>query len=206
MKTVILARAPDGKLGEAWPGFLSCRPWAAQASRIAVQVGMPSTPAPAEAPEPPLYDAVIELWSDTPLPLAADRELAARALLDIRASQELVAKGTAPAVVGVTPGLSQLSFIAALPGLAPAEYLRHWGEHIPLATAIHVGMDRYVQDRLSAGEAGWFGMAHLHFPDDAALRDGLFRSAEDVAVITDDVAEFVGEYATMLAIEHVVKS
>lgn len=49
-------------------------------------------------------------------------------------------------------------------------------------------------------------MAHLHFTDEAALRDGLFRSADDIAIIAADVAEFVQDYATMLAIEHVFKA
>ncbi len=197
MKSVILLNGVADHL----PAALAAQPWAERASRIVVQLA-----APAQA-EPPIYDAIVEIWSDAPIVLdgmAADWDR-----IDIRSSQEVIGKAadrTAP--VGVSPGLSQLSFIQAIDGLPRAEIERHWDEHIPLARDIHVGMDRYVQDRLSAAPEGarpWFGMAHLHFPSADALRDGLFRSPDDVAVIGADVAEFVSDYATMLAIEHVVK-
>ena len=209
MKTVLLLREA-GDLS-ALPNLIAARPWAAQAGRIAVQVGMA---APVEAggdPVPPLYDAVVEIWSDAPVAdaIAAD-PLFIAIKTDVRTSQEVVGKpdagpgsGTSP--MGVTPGLSQLSFIRALDDLPRSEIERHWQEHIPLAKAIHVGMNRYVQDRLSPADP-WFGMAHLHFPSEAALRGGLFRTPEDIAVIGADVAEFVSDYATMLAIEHVVKA
>lgn len=160
---------------------------------------------------PPHYDAILELWSDEPLGdrVASDAALVDDWQLDIRTSDEVVGKeGRGQAPAGATPGLSQLSFIHKIDAMPHAEAERHWSEHIPLASAIHVGMERYVQDRLSAGAADaepWFGMAHLHFPNEAALRDGLFRTPEDVETITADVAEFVSTYATMLAIEHVVK-
>jgi len=70
-------------------------------------------------------------------------------------------------------------------------------------------MNRYVQDRLAPGADGaapWFGMAHLHFPDEAALRDGLFRTPADIEAIIADVAEFVSNHVTMLATEHVIKA
>ena len=212
VKTVLLLREA-GDLS-ALPNLIAARPWAAQAGRIAVQVGMA---APVEAggdPVPPLYDAVVEIWSDAPVAdaIAAD-PLFIAIKTDVRTSQEVVGKpgagpGSGAAPMGVTPGLSQLSFIRALDDLPRSEIERHWQEHIPLAKAIHVGMNRYVQDRLSPGgvdASPWFGMAHLHFPDETALRDGLFRSADDIAVITADVAEFVADHATMLAVEHIVK-
>lgn len=208
-KTVVLARARDADAG----GF---RRWlladhapqhlAPLADRLALQLAMP------DADDAPPYDAVIELWSAAPLgeAITADEALASRAILDVRASEEVIAKderdGTA---IGATPGVSQLSFTRPIAGMAREETLRHWSEHIPLAREIHVGMNRYVQDRLAPGAEGaepWFGMAHLHFPDEAALRDGLFRTPEDIEAITADVAEFVGGYATMLAVEHVIKA
>ena len=153
---------------------------------------------------PPVYDAVIELWSDAAVDaddLRTDWEQ-----VELCSSTQVVGKAEkeTPAV-GITPGLSQLSFIRAIADLPRREVERHWDEHIPLACEVHVGMNRYVQDRF-APPARWFGMAHLHFPSQAALRDGLFRTPEDIAVIGADVAEFVSDYATMLAIEHVVKA
>lgn len=208
-KTVVLARARDADAG----GF---RHWlltehapqrlASLADRVVLQL---ATPGPDEAPP---YDAVIELWSDTSLvtAIAADETLAAHAELDIRASEEVIAKDERDGIaIGATPGLSQLSFTQPIAGMAHEETLRHWSEHIPLARAIHVGMNRYVQDRLAPGTDGtvlWFGMAHLHFPNKAALRDGLFRTPQDIEAITADVAEFVSGHATMLAVEHVIKA
>lgn len=205
MKRVILLRGPRSGTVDAAPAWAAAQPWAADATRIVVHVGFPA-PAEADGPAlPPAYDAVIELWSDTALAIDADRLRADWMQADIHISTEVVGKPAArPMQTGATPGLSQLSFIRAIDGLPRAEVERHWDEHIPLAREIHVGMDRYVQDRLSPADP-WFGMAHLHFPSEAALREGLFRSPEDVAVIGADVAEFVSDYATMLAIEHVVK-
>ncbi|WP_313808466.1 EthD family reductase [Sphingobium sp.] len=209
MKSIVLMRARGDGLPPDLSRLLAERPWAGKASRIVVHCGM-AAPAETGGPAvPPIYDAVAEIWSDAPIGLEADGLLIGLASLDIRMSREVVGKaGDGPAPVGVTSGLSQLSFIRAKPGMLRSEVERHWDEHIPLACEVHVGMNRYVQDRLSAGEGDaepWFGMAHLHFPDEAALRDGLFRTPEDVAVISADVAEFVDDYATMLAIEHVVK-
>lgn len=207
MKTVILLAKPES--AAALPALLAARSWPDEASRIAVHVGLPA-PVEADGPAvPPIYDAVVEIWSDAPIDLAADGVLAGWGTVDIRSSQAVIGKAPGNAApTGITPGLSQLSFIQAIDGMPRAEIERHWDEHIPLACAIHVGINRYVQDRLSPASADarpWFGMAHLHFPDEAALRDGLFRTPDDIAVISADVAEFVRDYATMLAIEHVVK-
>ncbi|KEQ54404.1 hypothetical protein [Sphingobium chlorophenolicum] len=195
MKSVILLRGP--RTAQSPARWAMIQPWAMAAERIVVHVGLP-------APVPPVYDAVIELWSDAAVD--ADSFRADWDQAEVRSSTQVVGKPAAePLSVGVTPGLSQLSFIRAIDGLPRTEVERHWDEHIPLACEIHVGMNRYVQDRLSPA-APWFGMAHLHFPSEAALRDGLFRSAEDIAVIGADVAEFVSDYATMTAIEHIVKA
>lgn len=212
MKTVILMRGHANADTPSLPELLAQQSWAAQVQRIVVQVGMPAPVEQDAVPVPPIYDAVAEIWSDAPVAdvIAANPVLSAGWTLDIRTSHEVVGKaGSGPAPLGVTPGLSQLSFIRAIEGMACAETERHWDEHIPLACAIHVGMNRYIQDRLSSGDNGarpWFGMAHLHFPDASALCDGLFRGPEDMVLIGADVAEFVSDHATMLAIEHVVKA
>lgn len=208
MKTLVMLAGPADGAAAALPGLLATCRWAAEASRIVVHIGQP---APVEADGPPvapIYDAVMEIWSEAPPALADDPALAGWTIRDARASNEVIGKaGDGPPPQGVTPGLSQLSFIRAMNGMPREETERHWQEHIPLAREIHVGMNRYVQDRLADGAPGaWFGMAHLHFPSAAALRDGLFRSPEDIGVITADVAEFVSDHATMLAIEHVVKA
>lgn len=210
MKTVIFLRAREQAARAFLLSMLVDRPWVDMASRIVVQMGV-TTPANPGGEMGPHYDAVVELWSDEPLVglLWADSVFSEVWRLDVRMSQEVVGKaGNGHAPVGVTPGLSQLSFIRKIEAMPDAEAQRHWSEHVPRACAIHVGMERYVQDRLSTGAAGaepWFGMAHLHFPNEAALRDGLFRTPADVEAITADVAEFISDFATMLAVEHVVK-
>jgi len=210
MKTVVALRAHGGAQISNLPAMLRERPWAAQASRIAVHLGMPAPTAAGGPPLPPPYDVVIELWSDEWLDIAEDAVLAALGTLEVYDSREVIGKaGEGRPPVGATPGLSQLSFIQAIDGMPRGESERHWDEHIPLACDIHVGMSRYVQNRLSPAGPGarpWFGMAHLHFPDEAALRQGLFRTPEDIRVITEDVAEFVSDHITMLATEHVVKA
>ncbi|KKW91918.1 EthD domain-containing protein [Sphingobium chungbukense] len=204
MKRIILLRGPRSALAASAPEWAKAQGWATAAERIVVHVGLEAPVDDGGAAVPPVYDAVIELWSDAPCDadsLRSDWEQA-----EVRSSTQIVGKPSEyPLAVGISPGLSQLSFIRAIEGLPRTEVERHWGEHIPLACEIHVGMNRYVQDRLSPPDP-WFGMAHLHFPSEAALRDGLFRSAEDIAVITADVAEFVSDYATMVAIEHIVKA
>lgn len=173
---------------------------------LTVQVGVPDL-----SGQPPRYEAVLEIWGADVA--SADsliiEPLTDRFAVDLYFAEELVAKPAAsPPAVGITPGISSLSFIKAKPALSRAEALRHWSEHAPLACAIHWGMTRYVQNRFQRRDgatSGWFGMAHLHFPDAAASREGLFRTAEDRAAITADVAEFVDEYATMLAVEHVIR-
>ena len=209
MKRIILLKGPRAEARAGAPEWARRQPWAAHAARLAVHVGL-AAPEGAHGPlSDSAYDAVVEIWTDASLEITAEHLRADWQDVDVRASTEVIGKPPArPVPVGVTPGLSQLSFIRAREGLSRAEVERHWDEHIPLACAIHVGMNRYVQDRLSAAADDarpWFGMAHLHFPDEAALRDGLFRSPQDVEVISADVAEFVDDYATMLAIEHVVK-
>ena len=209
MKTVVLLKGAGSEQVDALPQQLNAQPWSSGAMRIAVHLGMPSPAVPDGPSIAPVYDAIVEIWSDAPLQIDAVNLPGDWDILDVRVSQEVIGKPAERiAPVGITPGISQLTFIEKLDGMARSEAERHWTEHIPLANAIHVGMNRYVQDRLSPpadGAKPWFGMAHLHFPDEAAMRDGMFTTPEDVSVITADVGEFVQSYATMLAVEHVIK-
>jgi len=203
MKYVILLQGPTSTAAAHVANWVGVQRWADAAMRVIVHAGLPTPIEPGGPAMPPAYNAVIELWTDTAP--AQDDFVAHWDQVHVRTSTQVIGKpSAAPVTAGVTPGLSQLSFIRAIHGLPRADVERHWDEHIPLALQIHVGMNRYVQDRLSPPDP-WFGMAHLHFPHEAALRDGLFRDDRDIAVITADVAEFVAHHATMLAIEHVVK-
>lgn len=206
MKSVALLRASRS---DAMPWLLEHAARSsfggAGAPRTTVHVGVPD-----QSGQPPHYDAVLEVWRDID---GAHEDmidsLTGRFVVDRYAAKELVAKpAVLPATVGITPGIASLSFIRPKQALSRTEVLRHWSEHVPLACEIHWGMTRYIQNRFEARDGtttGWFGMAHLHFPDAATLRDGLFRTAEDRAAIATDVAEFVDDYATMLAVEHVIR-
>ena len=209
-KIVALVRSRESDLGPWLLDNLAARPWAEKAVRLAVQIGCAG---PDDAPdrEPPPYDAVIECWGDPSLAeqVVRDAALFARAVLDVRGSEEIVAKGSVPTLAGRSPGISQLTFLKGRADLPRSALLARWSQHAPLAIEVHVGMDRYVQDHFTPAEANdsdWFGMAHLHFPDDLSLRDGLFRTEGDIARIGTDVAGFVGCHATMHAAEYVLKA
>ena len=204
MKRVILLRGPRSATAASSPEWTGAQLWTKAAERAVVHVGQQAPIEEGGPLVPPVYDAVIELWSDAAFD--ADSLRSDWEQVEVCSSTQVVGKASPePLAVGVTPGLSQLSFIRAIADLPRQEVERHWIEHIPLACEIHVGMNRYVQDRFSPSSP-WFGMAHLHFPSEAALRGGLFRTPEDIAVIRADVVEFVSDYSTMLAVEHVVKA
>lgn len=206
MKTVMLVREAERGALVDLPARLTGWKRLGEVDRLVVHLATADPRAPDVAT---VYDAAIELFGERRLADVLCGDLLEGHVVEAHGSREVFGKGcdTLPGP-GIVPGFSQLSFIRPLPGMSCADVERHWSEHIPLAVAIHVGMTRYVQDRFDeAGKtgAGWFGMAHLHFPDADVLRNGLFRTPEDVAAITEDVAEFVADHATMLAIEHVVK-
>lgn len=208
-KFVLLMRSREADLGPWLLEHLAARPWAAKALRLVAQIAC-SGPGGAGDQKPSLYDAVIECWGDSSLApdIARDAGLSERAVLDLRVSEELVVKGGVPTTMGPSPGVSQLTFLEGRADLPRSTWLARWAQHARLAIEVHVGMDRYVQDRLVPSTmkgADWFGMAHLHFPDERALREGLFRTEGDVARIGADVAGFVGGHATMLAAEYVLK-
>lgn len=113
--------------------------WLETAAQVVVHIALPTPVEPGGAPQPPVYDAVAEIWSDTPIVADAFGGGWDRAI--VRASTPVVGKPPPVEVeLGITPGLSQLSFIRAIDGMASAEVERHWDEHIPLARDIHVGM------------------------------------------------------------------
>lgn len=167
-KTVVLARARSDD-AEDFRNWLLTRHaphrLAPLAERLVLQLAIPGPDGAA-----PLYDAVIELWSAAApgAALMVDEALAARAILDICGSEEIVPKDERRSIAtGVTPGLSQLSFTQPIAGMAREQTRRHWCEHIPLACEIHFGMNRYVQDRLTPGaedSAPWFGNARACGP------------------------------------------
>jgi hypothetical protein len=74
--------------------------------------------------------------------------------------------------------------------------------------SIHHGATRYVQSwlekPLTPGAPAHAGVAILRFPSMEVMASGLFRSAEDVATIEQDVSEFVDASHVMYTTETVV--
>jgi len=218
MKRLVLARARDDRARAAFRDWLrtdfdaAAGPAIGAAQAAAVMIADAASPFPDAGDEAghPLYDAVIEIWSDAAIALPV---LAARADLIAVAVEARIGAGTgdadATAAPGRTPGTALLSFCSALPGAPRAETLRHWREHVPLACEIHHGMTRYVQNVILAGPTPampWFGMAHLQFPSFNRVPQDLFRSAADVATIEADVADFIATSPVMFATRHVLKA
>jgi hypothetical protein len=168
--------------------------------------------ADAEAPEPPYYLAVLEMWSEglsTELAEAVRQSMSAgHADVSVYRANENVPKGASPGTDAVAPhGVNLMAVWDGKPGLSAAELQRHWQEHIPLAVAIHHGADRYVQswlaEPLTADAPPHRGVASLRFANLAAIAGGLFRNAEDVQFITNDVAEFIQTTHVMYTTEQV---
>lgn len=82
---------------------------------------------------------------------------------------------------------------------------RHWDEHIPLAVEIHHKALRYRQfrfiEKLSADAPDYVGFAVLDFASPEDLRTGLYRDKADMAVLADDIADFIARSDVMYGSE-----
>jgi hypothetical protein len=163
-----------------------------------------------EAPDnvPPLYDAIFEVPLQGDATVAGQslaKQLARNADVHIYLADQAVQKSPA---VDSTPSINLMAVWDAKPGQAAAETRRHWLEHVPLALSIHHGVTRYVQSwlaqPLTVAAPAHAGVATLRFPSMEAMATGLFRSAEDVATIDQDVSEFIQASHVMYTTETVV--
>jgi hypothetical protein len=157
---------------------------------------------------PPLYDAIFEVALQGDATVAGQslaKQLARNADVHIYLADQAVHKSPAD---DSTPSINLMAVWDAKPGQAAAETRRHWLEHVPLALSIHHGATRYVQSwlaqPLTAAAPAHAGVATLRFPSMEAMATGLFRSAEDVATIDQDVSEFIQESHVMYTTETVV--
>ena len=149
----------------------------------------------------PAFDAVVELWADSP----------ALAVSLLRQPSELVSESHAYLVeekverefertwpVGErSPGVKSFFLALRNPAMTHDEFARYWGEqHAPLALKIHIGMWRYtrnvVAEALTPGAPDWDGMAILHFRTSEDLRERFYDSDEGRRAIAADVAKFSG--------------
>jgi EthD domain-containing protein len=156
----------------------------------------------------PLYDAIVELPLKGEPAIVAESlrgQLARNAEVHVYlADQSVIKKPT----VDSTPSINLMAVWDAKRGQAAAETRHHWREHVPLAVSIHHGATRYVQSwlekPLTQGAPAHAGVATLRFPSMEVMARGLFRSAEDVATIDQDVAEFIQTSHVLYTTETVV--
>jgi EthD domain-containing protein len=158
----------------------------------------------------PLYDAIVELPLKGEPTVAAESlrdQLAGNAEVHVYLADQAVQKSPA---LDSTPSINLMAVWEAKRGQAAAETRRHWLEHVPLAVSIHHGATRYVQSwlakPLTRAAPPHTGLATLRFPSMEAMATGLFRSAEDVATIDQDVSEFIEASHVMYTTETVVVS
>lgn len=142
---------------------------------------LPDQPSPFGDDQPPLYRAI----------LLHEQPREPREAGSWRYRVELVTGKEGPA-----GAIQLLALIERRQGISQLEAFRHWDEHIPLAVEIHHKALRYRQfrftEKLSPEAPDYVGFAVLDFASAQDLRTGLFRNEADVAVISEDVAEFIG--------------
>jgi uncharacterized protein (TIGR02118 family) len=184
---------------------------------IASFADVPPEEAGLEAAAPPPYDAVLEVWLDG---AAADgiHEIGAASapLLDAAHTyhvREVVQKEYQRTWKdgARSPGIKRVVPVTRASGIDPDQFAAHWHErHGPLALKHHIGMSKYVQNVVLAAtpeDAPAFdGIAELHFPTAADLRERSIDSPEGQAIISADVARFVGGAVSLFCSEYVLKA
>lgn len=224
---LFLAAPPDADraafrlrmLGEVGPRLLAAVPGLAALSLDLVDAtpAVPPWQRPGEAAAPvePDFDAVFDLWG------APDTLDAALAFLDARTEgltrasarvAETVEKDALARPVGRAPGVKFLSLMRFKPDLPEPVAQRLWAHHAGLALRVHVGMDRYLRDWVTALEPAelpvprFHGIAELHFPSVEAMTTRWFDSEAGRDAIVHDVGHFLERATRLYTTEHVLKA
>lgn len=158
--------------------------------------------------EGPMADALVAVWAKDAW--AEDGTLAA--LADALAGTEGVARLAGWTVAehypkryerdwvdgGLTPGVKMMTLMRPAPGRSHEQCARHWREvHTGLALRIHVGMQHYVQNVVSAPLAGTdadadvFGIVELHMGSREAFREERYDSDAGRREIYEDIPKFM---------------
>lgn len=164
----------------------------------------------------PVWDAVLELWSDSDdvLALLDTPELRMRAARSVTyAVTELPGKDSAARRGQPTSGIKLIAAWTGRDDVAPTEIRRHWDEHVPLANRIHIGCERYVRNWVTAlaiapspYPPAYRGVAFQYFASQQDLVERSFDKPESVQVINDDVADFLASCDVLLATEYLLKA
>ncbi len=206
-------------LGEVGPRLLTAVPGLAALSLDLVDAtpAVPPWQRPGEAPAPaaPDFDAVFDLWGDAPALAEALAWLAPGTAGFPRASArvlETVEKDRLSRPPGQAPGVKFLSLMTFKPDLPEPVAQRLWSHHAALALRVHVGMDRYVRDWVTALEPDhlpvprFHGVAELHFPSVEAMTTRWFDSEAGRDAIVHDVGHFLERATRLYTTEHVLKA
>jgi hypothetical protein len=168
-------------------------------------------------PVDPRYDAVTEMWFDTPEEYAGcaeEIERSIRALAGVaytyHVSERIQLDEQAPAAPGQrSPGVKAIYLTRRLEGLSEEEAKRRWKAHAPLAMKHHSGMAKYVQNgvysAITPGAPVVHGIAELHFPTLADLEQRMYDSAGGRQAIAADVAGLVAESTVLYTSEYVLR-
>jgi hypothetical protein len=210
MKTIAFVRAPEGGDPEAYKRWYleefapSLLEGPAKLNGLTVNVVREAEALYEGAGAPPVCDIFAEFWSEQPL--AAGDIAPPEGSQQAFCVDEHVEKAELERTPGAVPGIRLFSPLAPVEGATPAESVRYWDEHVPLALRVHVGMNRYVRDIIVApfngGIADIFGVASLHFPSDEAIREKFFDSPDSIPVHAADLARFVGAVVPMSSVSH----
>ncbi|MGG5817418.1 EthD domain-containing protein [Falsiroseomonas sp. HW251] len=165
----------------------------------------PGEPAANQEPD---YDAMLDLRGEPAAIEAAIAEVRGAAgsapVVSVRVA-ETIEKDELLRPGGRAPGVKFLSLMTFQPDLPPAAARRLWAHHAALALRVHIGMDRYVRDWVVEGEAGFHGIAELHFPSVEAMMTRWFDSEAGRAAIAHDVGHFLLRATRLYTTEHVLK-
>lgn len=175
---------------------------------------------PGEAPPPadgPIYDAVVDVWGDTPEVVADALDARAKAEeavgLALEVEEHLEKDGEARRPGMVTEGVKFLSLLEFHADLGDLARRRMWSHHAGLALAVHVGMTRYVRDVVTKARSIGstrehsvvHGVAELHFPSSEAMTTRWFASEAGRGAIIQDVGHFLRRAVRLYTTEHVLR-
>jgi hypothetical protein len=98
---------------------------------------------------------------------------------------------------GVTPGVTRLAFVAALPGVDAVTFRRRYEGHAAIARVEHPGICRYVQHFVTRGsEPDCAAISELHFATDEDMRNRFYRRDDSPAVVDADIGDYLDRTRT----------
>jgi hypothetical protein len=162
----------------------------------------PGEPPPSAEPD---FDVVFDLWGEAAAIADALGALGPLPRVAVGVA-ETVEKDELPRPAGRAAGVKFLSLMRFRPDLPEAAARRLWAHHAGLALRVHVGMARYLRDWVTEGEAGFQGIAELHFPSEKAMLTRWFDSEAGRAAIIHDVGHFLEGATRLYTTEHVLRA